>query len=310
MTTESKSKRGQKFTEKYAGIRTRQAYACDPDQLTIPPKGHALYDPDGNQHFDELRVKEIDEDGEFTGAVIIWSDPNQNKLFVVEGRGCVLDVKEVNRRRRERGDKPIEIVCMRLNVSLERAAEHVRLRNFHRKTPGYGQIAREIVLMNRQGKTPERMRELLHLGEDWTERMLRQLAPLAFCIPDVEAAFEAEKIPRSAIKKFGGKALDGSERLGDEEQQLLLAEMLSPKEKASTAPRSIPAAARARAVEALGNGATKELSQTDAIVAEIVRAALQLAGGDSAALEKWPAVAAIVDKALEKPAPAAEESAK
>ena len=286
--------RGRGFDAKY-GVEKFQSYKADPDVLNIPGPLHALYDPDGNTTFDEHRVREIDKDGVFTGTVIVWTDKDQNVLWVVEGRGNVFDVREVNRRRRERGDDIVMIKFQPLDAPLDRAVEHVVLRNFHRKQPQPAHYAREIVRLFRLGKPWARIAEMLHLDEN--EHALRVRAALAYCNLAVIAAMEAGKVSYKKARRFGGKAIDGSEALGDAEQLALLADMTAEGAK-SAKPRAVSRAVREKLAETLANGGAKHLKGPELTLARALAAYERRLNGEAGALAPWPEVAAIVDEVL------------
>lgn len=288
---------GEKFIDKY-NVETVQFYKTLPDKLTIPPPGHALYDLDGNTECSPRRVAEIDADGDFAGAILVWSNPDDKKLYVVDGRGCLLDVEAVNRIRAARGDEPVKIKFARLDTSLERAIEHVTLRNFHRKLPTLGHYGREVVKFHRMGKTFSRIADLLNLSpEESSERQLRWLAALTYCIPNVVSAIESGRLSIRTARQFGGKEMDGSERLGEDEQFQLLAEKLDegPKEKSA-----LTAADKKRVVAALRDNAEAIKSKADREAARIASAVLARVGGDAKALSEWPELAMLVNSALVK----------
>lgn len=295
--------RGLKFDAKY-GVGQRQIYQCDPAKLVIPPPGHPLHDRDGHAAFVPRIVEEIDRDGEFAGTVTVWSDADESKLYVIDGRGTVLNVSEVNRRRVERGDEEIPINFFRFAGDLDRAVEHVRLRNFHRKRPTPSHIAREALELRRLGKTPGRICDILDVTPmpvD-TERWFKTQIPLAWCVKEVADAIDAGKIPRGTARRFGGSKTDGSLRLGDEEQRRLLTAMLTgeedgarekPGRKAQT-----PRAIRLEVASRLANGHATHLGVDDLKIARAIAAAIRrLDGGERKALAYLPAIDAIFNAA-------------
>ena len=295
--------RGKKFVDRY-GVQTSQGYQCDPDHpaLVIPPPGHALYDADENTVFDERTVAEIDRDGVFVGDVVVWTDVDRSLLYVVDGRGNLLNLREVNRRRRERGDtKMVTIHIKPLDVTLDRAVEHVRLRNFHRKRITLGHVAREVVALSHLGKSPSRIAEVLRLGPgESTEEWQRSVAPLAHAVPEVVAAAEEGMVKRKDFRRFGGKKIDGSERLPRDEQLALLAELTAARATlVKTGPSPVSLAARRRIVAALKNGAVEKIRDPgDRVAAEVARRVLEWEAGDKKALAEWPELAAVFKEAV------------
>lgn len=297
---------GQKFTDKY-DCKTFQAYESDPENLIIPEKDHPLYDADGNTTFDPLRVAEIDRSGSFLGAVIIWSDPDREALYVIEGRGLVYDVREVNRRRLERGDEPIKIKFMRWDGDLDSAIEHVRIRNFHRKRPTVSHTGREILSLHRLGKSWTRIAEILHLeGDEANEKYLRKIAALAFCTKEVTDAVDAGKVSITKARRFSGKKLDGSEALGAEAQVELLEEMLgSPRptrNRKKLAKGETPdwSMMRDSLVHTLAGARLHRLRSGDEKKdAGLLLAFLDRIKGRKTALDAWPALADLVHEALD-----------
>lgn len=295
------SKKGLKFDVKY-GVSAFQAYKCDPDTLVIPPKGHALYDPDGNTAFNPRRVAEIDKDGVFTGTVIVWTDKDANKLYVIEGRGNTLDVREVNRLRRERGDEEITIKVMPLDVDLDRAVEHVVLRNFHRKVPTVSHYAREVVRLARLGKTWGRIVEMLDVdGIDDAEQWCKKRVAVAHCVPEVAQAIDSGELSLAQARQFGGTAIDGSKALGKKAQLDLLEEMRAERDKPKSTVKALSAGARGRVFTALSNGATEKLKKDDRGLATFAAALISRLEGDEDALDDWPAIAEVVAEAAKKP---------
>lgn len=295
--------RGEKFVEKYsipgAPIKTRQVYEALPEALVIPASDHPLYDLDGNTTFDEQMVQEVDRDGHLTHSVTVWSDPDRRQLLVVDGRGCVFCVAEVNRRRQARGDAPIQVMFARLDCDLDRAIEHVTIRNFHRKRPTLGNYGREVLKLFRLGKSWTRIEELLHLNPETEggEIRLKRLLALAYCVPEVVQAIEDGRISIRSVREFAGKELDGSERLGADEQLQVLADKIAkePKEKVA-----LSATDKKRISAALVSDAETIKSKTDREAARVAAAMLARLGGDAKALADWPELAMLVNAALVK----------
>lgn len=310
---------GVKFVKKYR-VRLGSAYEADPDDLVIPPPGHFLHDPDGSEGHDEVRVAAIDKTGKYVGAIPIWSDPDSGKLLVIDGRGNVLDCREVNRRRRARGDEPIGITVSRHPGTQEEAEDHVAMRNFLRKRPGAAHTAREIMRYHRMGRSWERIAEILGLHVD--EKGLRRMVPLAYCQPEVIAAVEERRIPASFARRFGGRAMNGSSALGREEQIALLESVLAERQEKKAARKARPtregdgnAASASAEVEsrrtsgeserdqreavatAFSQGA-RRLDKTEQVVARACASLLRYLNGNPRALDAWPNLKGIVEDAL------------
>lgn len=304
-----KNPRGEKFVDKYstdtAKIKTFQAYEAPPEALSIPKKGHALYDLDGNTTFDEQMVQEIDKDGNLAHSVTVWSDPDLRKLFVVDGRGCVLCVAEVNRRRVARGDEPIQVRFMRLDCDLDRAVEHVTIRNFHRKRPTLGHYGREVAKLFRLGKPWGRIAEILHLDPKTAEGgeiRLRRLLALSYCIPEVVEAVEDGRISLRSVRDFAGSELDGSERLSEDEQLQVLADKIAKEPPKKT---WLSNTERKNVSRALADKTESIQSQADREAARVAAAVLSRINGKDDALAEWPELAQLVNTAL---APSADKA--
>lgn len=301
----AKRKHGEKFVDKYSTdafqIKTYQAYEAPPEALVIPPKTHPLYDLDGNITFDERMVQEIDNDGHLTHAVTVWSDPDRRQLIIVDGRGCVLCVHEVNRRRAERGDAPIQVRFFRLDCDLDRAIEHVTIRNFHRKRPSLGHYGREVAKLFRLGKSWSKIAELLHLdptSAEGGEIRLKRLLHLSYCVPEVVEAIEDGRISLRSVRDFTGDNLDGSERLSEEEQLQVLADKIAraPKER-----NGLSAADKKRVAAALTSAEVESIkSVADREAARVAAAVLARMSGDAKALSAWPELAMLINAALVK----------
>lgn len=298
-----------KFTEKY-GVKLASAYEADPDDIVIPPKGHALYDPDGNREFDEVRVKAIDEAGKFVGVIPIWTDVDKNKLYAIDGRGNVLDCREVNRRRKKDGREPIRVLISRFPGDLDAAVDLVAMRNFRRKRPAIDHTAREIVRYWLLGRAPARIAEILNLESDpdvlerGAEKALRSMATIAYCVPEVVDAIKAGRISIKKAKRFGGNKIDGENALGRDAQLALLDQMTAPPIPKGVNPdKPLARGIRVRVASRLANGAASNLPPMDLTLARGMAAYERYMNGDRTALDYVPAIKAIVDAAVaEKPA--------
>lgn len=92
------------------------AFAVDPDDLIVPPKGHPLYDPRSEDPIEERLVLAAMRLGIFTPALVVKVIENEEtKLYVVDGRDRVRTAREANKRLRESGapdDKLIRVPVM------------------------------------------------------------------------------------------------------------------------------------------------------------------------------------------------------
>jgi len=302
-----KRSKGEKFTDKY-GVSNTQIYRGDPgpDRLVIPGPDHFLYDASSPTTFDEVKVRQIDADGHYRQTIEVWTDPDNGKLYVVDGREGLLCVREVNRRRAEVGKRPIEPQLQPLSCSEKEAVARISIRNFHRRQPPPSAYAINILQNYKAGWMWEQICHILHVESENPEAWCRRYLPLAHCIPEVRAAFDAGKLPLTKAKEFGGGKPDGSEALGKRKQLDLLEEMLAPKEKADK-PRQLPLKKRERIAHAMTNGGSESLTFQDKTIAEGIAAGLALASGDMSMLDKWPDISKLVEKALSKKVEAEEE---
>lgn len=301
---EDKKRNGTKFVEKY-DVKLDSTYKADPDKLVIPPPGHFLHDPDGNSTFNETRVQSIDTVGRYMGAIPVYADTDTSQLYVIDGRGNVLDCREVNRRRRERGDEPIGITVTRFPGTQEEAEDLVAQKNFLRKRPDLGHRAREIARFRRLGRSWKRVEAILGLdgyGEDY----LRAHIPLAYCIPEVVSAVDAGKISLEKAKRFGGENIEGADALGREEQLELLNKMLNRKPRAKETQPRMSRAVRAVAVERLTQ--VESADAEEEVAARGAAAVLRYLDGDETALDALPAIKAALVSARAPEAPEASEA--
>lgn len=304
VSTPKKRTGGEKFTSKY-NVEAATIYKGDTDALKIPGPNHPLFDPTAPTTFDPIRVEQIDQDGTMSDPVEVWSDPDTNTLWVLDGRGRTLDVREVNRRRSEQGREPVKPYIVTFSGNEKEAVARVRIKNYHRRVPTPSGMALDLAVLRKQGWSWQECANKLHVETTDPEQWARKLMPLAYCVEEVRAAVDAGKITRAAAKKFGGTALDGSAALGRQEQLALLDEMLEgnvKEEEATEGFKPVSAKHRERIKHALSNGATKDLKGLHVVVAKAVAAAIARIEGDTAALAEWPSVAAIVENAL-KPLP-------
>lgn len=296
----SKSKPGQKFVHKYSGLSTANIYKGDPACLRIPGPDHPLYDPSAPTTFDEWRVRAIDRDGKMTTPIEVFTDPDSGILWVLDGRGRLLDVREVNRRRAAEGCELVEPYIVPFPGDEKAAIARLYEKNYHRRGPSPSGMAVGIRDMRKKGHSWEACAAALHQETDNAEQWCKSLLPLAYCAPEVQTAVDAGTIPRSAARRFGGAKADGSEALGPRAQIELLGLLTSQKneEKRGDSPRAITPKARARVRAALGNGETDKLRAADKAAARLAAAVLARVDGDAGALTAWPEVEAIFEGAL------------
>lgn len=291
--------RGEKFVEKYA-VESATIYkdVGTLETLKVPPPNHPLYDPTAPTTFDPIRVDSIERDGRMTTPIEVFTDPDEGILWVLDGRGRFLDVKEVNRRRAAEGRELVKPYLVPFNGDEKAAVARVREKNYHRRAPTPSGMALDLLALRNAGHAWEACAKVLHVEVDDPEQWGRRLLPLAHCIPEVRAAIDAGRVSRGAARKFGGGALDGSEALGKKEQVALLAELLEEKTAPKPKKAALSTKQRENAKHALSNGKTSKLSASDRTVALIVAAALARVDGDERALKHWPEVDAIVAEAL------------
>jgi hypothetical protein len=307
-----KSKTGEKFGPKY-GVKPTQIYEGDPgpDKLRIPPPGHFLYDPSSPMTHDELRVRQIDKDGHMNDALEVWTDPDSGVLWTIDGRGRLLDVREVNRRRKKDGRAPVKPRLAPLKMTEAEAIARISIKNTHRRQIPPSAYAFGIDSQRKAGWAWDKIAEHHHIESKAPEQWCRLRLPLAFCEPEVREAFDAGLLQLPRASKFGGREVDGSGALGRKEQLALLDESLA--ERAAPAEpllKPLTPKTRARIFTALTNGASEHLRSMDREVANAVAAALALIEGDADALSDWPEVAAVVQTVMAEKAERAEKRAK
>lgn len=288
--------KGEKFDTKY-GVRAAQVYRGDPEKLRIPPPGHFLFDPDSPLVFDEIKVQQIDKDGHMTDAIEVWTDPDSKVLWVIDGRDRTLAVREVNRRRKIANREPVELLikpCPKGTTERD-AIARISVKNLHRRVPRASTYAYHIRMQRKAGWSWEAIAQHLHITTDDAEQWCRKRLPLAYCEPEVVAAFDAGEFPLSAAPHFGGRNAEGEGALDREDQLALLVQKRGERQASKDAPaaRPLPTKTRERVRAALLNGETANLTFQDKMIAQGVAAALAYAGGDASALDKWPDVAAI-----------------
>jgi len=294
--------KGLKFTEKY-GVEAATIYKGDTESLKIPPPGHVLYDPTSPTTFDEIKVQEIDRTGKMTTALEVWTEPDTDTLWVVDGRSSLLDVREVNARRQARGRELVKPHIVPFPGTEKEAVMRVRIKNYHRRVPKPSHMAIDLRILRAQGCTWEECATTLHVLTEDPEQWGRKLLPLAYCIPEVQEAIDAGDISRKSAVRFGGSAPDGTKALGKKAQLALLAEMREEKPKKKAASKHVVAPRQRERLRAvLANGATQKLGADDRAVAGVARAVLARIDGDPKALSEWPEVEAIFNEAL-KPLP-------
>jgi len=142
---------GPRFRDKYSVEEARNIYRGDTTALKIPPKGHPLYDPTSPTTFDPLRVEAIDRDGHMNDPIEVWTDPDNDTLWVLDGRGRLLDVREVNRRRADQGrDLVLPYITPYKGTETE-ALRRLREKNYHRRTPKFSDVAQDIRVLRKKG---------------------------------------------------------------------------------------------------------------------------------------------------------------
>lgn len=298
------SQTGEKFASKYK-VEATQIYKGDPgaDTLLIPPPGHFLYDAAAPTVFDEIKVKQIDADGHMTDAIEVWTDPDVNKMFVVDGRDRLLAVREVNHRRALAGKELVKPHLKPLGkLSQKEVIARITIKNFHRRPPTPSAYAMHIANQRRAGWDWETVAHHLHITTDDAEQWCKKRLPLAFCEPEVCEAFDAGEFPLSAAPAFGGRNVEGVDALGRKQQLDLLTKRRQEKlaGKDESKPRQVSPKVRERVRAALMNGESANLCHQDKMIAEGVAAALAFVNGDEGALNKWPDIAAIVRMVAEK----------
>lgn len=294
--------RGEKFAPKY-GVEEAHIYKFDPgpDKLRIPPRGHPLFDESAPTTFDELSVQEIDRTGTMTDPIEVWTDPDAKILWVVDGRRRLLDIREVNRRRADSGREPVKPLIVPFDKKEEReAVARIRVKNYYRRAPKLSGMALDIRDLRAQGWSWEDCAKKLHVESDDPEQWCKKRLPLAFCVPEVRAAFDAGEFPLSYAPQFGGRSVDGSAALGKKEQLALLEQKRAEKQVAKDAPKtpSVTPKVRERIRHALSNGVSKTLCHQDQMFAEGIVAALSFVGGDTSAFKRWPDIDAAVREAI------------
>lgn len=311
--TESKtpaktSTKSTSFVQKY-GVDEARIYKGNVDALEIPPPGHPLHDPTSPTKFDELRVAEIDKDGKMTTPIEFWASPDEGKLWIVDGRGRKLDINEVNRRRAKDGREEVKPLLVPFQGTEQEAVARIRTKNYHRRSPTPSGIAQDILALRNAGYPWAEVAAKLHYTEGEPEGWCKRMLPLAFCIREVQAAFDAGTLHLVKSVKFGGRAVDGSEALGKKAQLELLSEMTAEKESGGTGPKAISNKVRSRVLTAIEN-ATEIKSTVDKNAAYAIAAALRFVGGDLTAFNGFPEVSELVVGALmpvaKEPKPAKE----
>lgn len=303
----SASKRGDKFTSKY-DVSSATIYKKDPGPgiLRIPPPGHVLYDSEAPIAADLLMVKEIDEQGEMKDPVEVWTDPDNDTLWVLDGRSRLLAVREVNRIRAREGRVPVLLYLVPFASREERdAVRRMKIKNYHRRIPKPSTYAVDLFALRKRGYTWDDCLHILHVEKvDNAEKWGRRRIPLAHCVPAVRRAVDEGEIPLSMARKFGGGKEDGSARLGDREQEeklrAYLAERAAPKPPPSAS--AVTPRGRERLAAALSNGQVSALRAGDREAAEVCRALMaRLYGGVPGALARWPSLSELVERAVSPP---------
>jgi hypothetical protein len=293
----TKARKGLKFTEKY-GVESATIYkgaaGSELAALRIPPKDHPLYDPTAPTTFDELRVQQIDADGHMTTPIEVWTDPDNGILWVIDGRGRYLDVEEVNRRRAKDGRKPVQPYIVPFHGDEKAAVARVRTKNYHRRSPTPSGMACDILALRRAGWSWDDTARHLHVETTDAEQWCRRLLPLAFCVPEVRAAFDAKEFPIGYARKFAGTSVDGADALGKQAQLDLLAQLRMERAAAKAESKPRPRSARVRAQVA------ERLRRSASSAAHVAAATLAWLDGDDAALNGWPELKHIVEETMKK----------
>lgn len=295
--TPAKSTKSTSFVQKY-GVDEARIYKGNVDALEIPPPGHPLHDPTSPTKFDELRVAEIDKDGKMTTPIEFWASPDEGKLWIVDGRGRKLDIDEVNRRRAKDGREEVKPLLVPFSGTEQEAVARIRTKNYHRRSPTPSGIAQDILALRNAGYPWAEVAAKLHYTEGEPEGWCKRMLPLAFCVREVQAAFDAGVMPLVRSVKFGGRAVDGSEALGKKAQLELLAEMTA--KKASGGDKKVkPISNKVRARVQIALEETTSFKNTDdKLAAAAIAAALRFVAGDMSALNGWTEVSGIVVSAL------------
>lgn len=287
-------KTGEKFTERYH-VASATIYKGAPENLRIPGPDHPLYDPTAPTTYDPLRVDAIERDGKMTTAIEVWTEPDTGIMWVLDGRGRLRDVWEVNRRRAKDHRELVEPYIVPFSGDEKAAVARVREKNYHRRLPTISGMAIDLLALRKAGWDCAKCADILHVETIDPEQWVRKLLPLAHCVPEVRKAIDEGLIPKASARVFGGTGIDGEGKLGPKEQLAKLAEMTAP---APAKPRGVPPKARERVVEALNNGASAKLKGEETLVADVVAATLEyVASGDLVKFTNWPAVAKIVASA-------------
>ena len=294
-------KGGLKFTEKY-NVETATIYKGAAGQelgaLRIPPKDHPLFDPTAPTVFDEIRVQQIDADGHMTTPIEVWTDPEKGVLWVLDGRGRFLDVQEVNRRRAKEGREPVQPYIVPFHGNEKEAVARIRSKNYHRRMPTASGMGCDILTLRKQGFSWEDCARILHVEVEDAEQWARRLLPLAHCVPEVRAAFDAKELPIALARKFAPSSIEGEEALSQKDQLKLLEILRAGRSgEKSDAPRPRTTKVRAKVSSALAESTSSS--------AKLVQATLAWIEGDDDALSSWPDVKRLVEAALapeEKPA--------
>lgn len=292
---------GEKFTTKH-DVAAAQIYTSDPgnEKLIIPPPDHFLFDKSSPTVVDEQKVRQIDEDGECSHVLEVWTDKNKKVMYVLDGRETLMTVREVNRRRVADNRKPILVHVKPVASTEKEAVAHMAVRNFHRRKPTPSAYAFHIRACRKYGHTWDKICDLLLIKSDDAEQWCKKRLPLAYAEPEVCQAFDAGELPLAHAPQFGGRAEDGSEAEGRDDQLGLLESLRAEKLADADKPKGVAAAARKRVRQALLNGESTNLCHKDAAAAGVAAATIAYLDGDKRAFDEWPEVRAIMDKAAEK----------
>ncbi len=294
-----KRKHGEKFDVKY-GVKAAQIYRHDPgpDMLIIPPPGHFLHDESSPVVVDEQKVAQIDSDGKCSAVIEVWTDKNKGVMYVLDGRETLRTVREVNRRRAAEGREPVDIQLAPQPLREKEAVAHVAVRNFHRRNvPTHGTYALNIRMQRKAGWSWDKICDFLLIKSDDPEQWCKKRLPLVHVEPEVRQAFDAGEFPLALAPQFGGRSEDGSDAPGRDEQLCILEQKRAEKLAPANKPRGVPAAARKRIAKAMLNGETAGLCHRDAEAAKVMAATIAYVDGDASALDEWPDVRAIAEKA-------------
>lgn len=222
----------------------------------------------------------------------MWTDPEKGVLWVLDGRGRFLDVQEVNRRRAKEGREPVQPYIVPFHGNEKEAVARVRSKNYHRRMPTASGMGCDILTLRKQGFSWEDCARILHVEVEDAEQWARRLLPLAHCVPEVRAAFDAKELPIALARKFAPSSIEGEDALSPKEQLKLLEELRAGRGKTDKASAPRPRSPKVR------EKVSSALAESTSSSAKLVQATLAWIEGDDDALSSWPDVKRIVEEAL------------